>query len=286
MSETTSPTPTAPDAPAPMGGAPTGAPPGGAQPQQPSGAWYDALPEELRGDGLVKKYPSLPAFVDGFRNAQKLIGAEKLPLPRADAPPEVWEHVYSRLGRPEAPEGYELQRPEGVTITAPEPLEKGYKETAHKLGLNTRQAQELYSWYLQNAQQSNGQFEEGLQAERGEAEAKLRQEWGRAFDQNLAQAQGAMRRLFDQADIESLEARGLGDDPAFVRMLAKVGRAMGEDSVDGKPAAALLSPADAQRRISDIMGDPRHPYRDTRHPAHQQAVNDMAALFEQAYPAT
>lgn len=272
------------DAPAPVAPAPAAPAAAPAAPAAATGAWYEALPEELRGDSLVKKYPSLPAFVDGFRNAQKLIGAEKIPLPKADAPPEVWGQVWSKLGRPETPDGYQLQRPEGVTVPTAEPLEKGYKEMAHQLGLNARQAQELYGWYLQTAQQSTSQFEESLQAERGEAEGKLRQEWGRAYDQNLAQAQGAMRRLFDPADIESLEARGLGNDPAFIRMLAKVGKAMGEDSVDGKPAVGLLSPADAQRRIAEIMGDPRHPYRDQRHPAHSQAVQDMAALFEQAYP--
>ena len=56
-------------------------------------------------------------------NAQKLIGKEKIPLPGEKATKEDWDVVFSRLGRPEKPEGYtlpEIEVPDDFPLPAEE----------------------------------------------------------------------------------------------------------------------------------------------------------------------
>ena len=56
---------------------------------------------------------------------------------------------------------------------------------------------------------------------------------GANFDANLKQGQSALRRFGSEALTKLLDDSGLGSHPEFVRLFAKVGKAIAEDSVAG-----------------------------------------------------
>ena len=89
------------------------APPPTAPPAEPS--WRDSLPDDLKGAAWLSKYKTPEDALRGFAEAQKLIGS-KLSVPKDDAPKEEWDKFYASLGRPEAPDKYDL----GVPETLPE----------------------------------------------------------------------------------------------------------------------------------------------------------------------
>ena len=71
--------------------------------------WTDAVEDgELREFARNKGWKQPAEMVQGYRNLEKLIGGEKVPLPKGEADTEGWERVYKALGRPATPEEYQL----------------------------------------------------------------------------------------------------------------------------------------------------------------------------------
>jgi hypothetical protein len=76
--------------------------------------WFKGVADpELKGWLENKNYESPEAMAAAHRGLEKLLGSEKVPLPKDDADTEGWDRVYKAMGRPDAPEGYGLEKLEG-----------------------------------------------------------------------------------------------------------------------------------------------------------------------------
>lgn len=265
--------------PATPAGAPANPTPATPTPSQ-NGDWRASLPEDVRGDPVIGKYANVGELARGFVNAQKMIGATKLPLPSDKATDAEWDMVYSRLGRPESPDKYKMERPADFTGTYDEGFVKAFLTEAHGAGLNQRQVDKLTKWYFGQQGAAEKNHATNLEGARQEAEMTLRREWGRSYDQNLRLAASAMNKFFDESDKARIDQLGLGDDPGFIRMLLKVSRATEDDTMDGKPSSPATGANEAKRRVAEIMGDMNHPYWQGQHPAHKQAVEEVLRLRE------
>ena len=108
------------------------------------------LPEEIRD------HPSLQSINDvgnlglSFVNAQRLIGADKIPLPKNPTEDDL-SNIYSKLGRPDEPSGYAIQA-DGQILT--EGDVNTYTDIAHKLGLSKTQANGILDYYRSSIQQT------------------------------------------------------------------------------------------------------------------------------------
>jgi hypothetical protein len=85
-----------------------------------------------------------------------------------------------------------------------------------------------------------------------------------------------------------MDSTGLGNNAEMLRVFAKVGEMMGEDSlvVGTGLGSSQLSPQQAQSEIKNLYSDKDFSasYRDNRDPGHQQAMKKMDKLFKSAYP--
>lgn len=259
-----------------------------ANPQAMNGAgdWRTALPPDIRAHGSLANFRGVEELAKSWVNVQKLIGAEKLPLPGKEARPEEWDHVWNRLGRPESPERYDLARPAaGAELPWSEDLEKQYRTLAHKTGLTQTQARALLDWYGGVASESlRAMREDGASAKAG-LDAELRGEWGRDYAGNVETARRAARQFVggDTALLDRVNA-ALGD-AAMVRLFHRIGAAMAEDSLRGDGQASLFgSPDAAKAEIAAVLGNAKHAYWDGSHPEHRLAVARMERLNHIAYP--
>ena len=75
-------------------------------------AWLKGVPEELVKEPSVKNLPDLQSLVKSYVSAQKMIGAEKVVIPKKDATAEQWGEFYKKLGMPEQLEKYALTKDE------------------------------------------------------------------------------------------------------------------------------------------------------------------------------
>jgi len=247
--------------------------------------WKDALPEDIRSHPSLGSLDSVESLAKSYVNAQKLIGKEKLPVPTGPEDKETWNTVFTRLGRPETAEGYQIDR---ATVPSEIPIDDdfltNFRTMVHGLGLNPTQTQGIFNWWVELEKGVLGELSEMDQTERQQAEAALRQEWGKAYDQNIVLARTLITKFGGKVASDLLSSP-FANDPKVIKFLAAIGRAMSEDSdlLEGI-VTPTLTPAEAQAEISKIQNDPNHAYHKGGHPEHQAAVDYMESLFKLVYP--
>lgn len=249
--------------------------------------WRETLPAEIKAHPVLQKYKTNVDAIKGLVDAQKLIGKEKIPLPGKDATDEDWAEVWNRLGRPETVDGYKL--PEDVKLAEGMSLDagmiKGFKEQCHKHGILPKQAESIYRWFVES---QNSAFN-GFMGSRAEitkkAETAMRNEYGQAYEQNIALAQKVVKKFAGEEAFKALAA-GAGNDPHLIRMFVNIGKAMSEDQLGGKAKSFIMEPAEAQAEIAKIKADLKHPLWVEGHPEHKMAVDKWNQLHALAHPET
>jgi len=241
--------------------------------------WQAELPEDLRENETLAGVKTVSGMAKMLVHAQGMVGADKVVIPAADASPEDMNSFYTKLGRPEKADGYELKPPEGLAYGDDDIA--GFRTAAHAAGLSANQVTALFNWHgelsVEKAKTESLKGKEILQT----SELALKKEWGDAYDQNFALAMKAVRTFTDEQSVEALE-KGLGNDPAMIRMMHKVGAAISEDKLKGD--VPVYTPGESKDAINKIMGDLKHPYHDKKHPGHEGAVQQVQKLYAALYP--
>ena len=210
------PTPPAPDAPA--SSEPTTA-------EAPS--WTESFSPDSRSWIEQQGFKDPDSIVNSYRNLRKQHSIPKerlLELPEKPDDAAAWDPVYARLGRPEKPEGYEI---EPFTFEGGEQITGAFKEAAHRAGLSQRQLADLTQWY-------SGLYESGTQAAEEQRaqqaqvdEMTLKREWGTEYQTNIDSGKRAVKWLgVDEPTLEKLE-QSVGT-AALYKMMARIGRGLGE----------------------------------------------------------
>lgn len=235
------------------GGAPAASTPTPA-PAANAGNWYDGISDaDLRGYVQNKGWSDPVELATGYRNLEKLLGGEKVPLPKGTDDAEGWSRVYDALGRPKDASGYKLAVPEGADPAFAQAAASKF----HELGLNDRQAAALAEWW--NGQASSvTQAQAQAQSQATERDISgLRQEWGQAFEENVEMGRRAAAQFgLDANKLTAMEnALGTGE---LLKLMAQVGRGLGEDKFVGSDSRTSfgLTPAAAKQRIDQLTQDP------------------------------
>lgn len=246
------------------------------------------LPDDLKGNPTVA---ALSSVEDGLRmmvNAQKLVGANKIAVPGEKATEQEWAAVHDALGRPKTAKDYKIAKPtlpEGLAYD--DKLEAGFRDQAHRLGLNQRQLDGLYAWFMGANVEAHNAVGHSQAEQFKAADSALRTEWGNAYDDKLAKAKDAVRLIADDGFKGFLEESGLGNDPRMVKFMAGLGEKIAPDSfAAGGTRAGKRSPEEAKALIAAKQTDRAYleAAHNAMHPAHAQAVAEMRKLHEDAYP--
>lgn len=216
------------------------------------------LPEEYRGNPLFADFKDPGMVFKSYENAARLVGVDKaevLRLPKDSAAAE-WADVWGKLGRPDTPDKYELKGPDGL----PPDVLTGLAKVMHDTGLSKTQAERIMGFYGETVQTSAAQAAAARDAEFTQVESALRQEWGKAFDDQLHAAKRAVTEIGGPEISALLVSTGLGNNPAVIKMFAKLGAAQAEPSGlkgggGGEYGGGTLTPAAAQAEIKRLQGD-------------------------------
>ncbi len=248
--------------------------------------WRQALGEAYgRHERLLqaKGWKGPGDVLASYAGLESMIGAEKVVLPGKAAPPEAWDAVWNRLGRPESPEGYAFTAPAEDAPYAEETAEK-FRQAAHAAGLTAKQAAALHDWWLGEASaEQAATAEAGARAE-GELARKLETAWGGDKEARLDAARRAARHFgLGEAQLGRLEA--VAGDFQLLDGLASIGALLGEDSLVGRESS-MASQGQAEAEIRRLRADPefRRAYVERGHPGHEEAVRRMSELAERANP--
>ena len=252
--------------------------------------WKSSLPEDLRMDPSIANQPSVESMGRSYISAQRMVGLDKIAVPTEHSTDEEWTQVYDKLGRPESPEGYDLQMnnvPEG--LEANPQLVDWFKGTAHKIGMTPRQAQELadrYNIMAGEVEQSPDELAIAAEAKEQEGVRSLQREYGKAFDTKIDTAKAVLNQYGGEEllGLKLEDGTQLASNPTLVRTLVNIGDFMqgrlGEDTLRGaKTGGDAMTPADAQRELNTIQVQ-GGPYWDSTHPGHAAAVAESLKLNE------
>ena len=219
-------------------------------------------------------------FVKSYLHSQKLVGADKIPVPNKMATDEDWNAVYERLGRPETPDGYKYELPKETKLE--ESTLKAFSEEAHKLGLLPKQAQGIINYYNSMAEQSEQAAQVNEEAARASAEAELRKEYGPAYDLKIAQARNLATNSLGSDFLKNTKlADGtvLGNHPQVVRAFADLASKMSEDSMVPGESTSAMTVKEIDSEIESLT-QPGSAYWDKTHINHRKAVSEVQRLYE------
>lgn len=255
------------------------------------GDWASSLPPDLQPLVAAKGWKTPADALTGYANLEKVVGAEKLPLPPKDATGNrdwsKWDG-WNALGRPESPDKYDIadvQIPEGVQLD--DKAKQGFLAEAHKHGLTNAQAKALLGWYGGYTAEAMKGVNDFATTQAAEAEAALKKEWGTAYDAKMDMANRAVKQFGGESLVKALEETGLGRHPEMVKAFAKVGEAIAEDGdLPGSKSSVALTPADALAQINAMHGDENMMkiLRDKNHPEYAAIVAKRDRLYAAAYP--
>jgi len=241
--------------------------------------WKDSISQEFREDPNISKFTEIDALAKSYINATRMIGQDKVAVPNQNSTDDQWNEVYSKLGRPESPDQYKLDVKSEV-VPLDESTIKSFAENAHQLGLNNKQAQGILEYYKNSMEGSAQQAQIDTETAQANAEAELRKEWGRSFDENIKKA-GAVAKANMNPEILDMQLKDgtrLGDHPAVIKGFANIANLMSEDKMIGTGEDNSTSGRDYQSEINSLVNDRDGPYWNKAHPEHDKVVQQVFTL--------
>lgn len=240
--------------------------------------WKDSLPDDLKAEKALESIQDIPGLAKSYIHAQKLVGADKIPVPNKFATDEDWQAVYSKLGRPENPDAYEFNLKENSNID--ENALKGFKETAHKNGLLPKQAEAIMNFYNDMTQNYIEDLNSKSEQGRSNAEQALKKEWGAAFDNKVQQASTIANKYIndDFAHLTLSDGTKIGDHPDFIKAFANIASDLGEDKLVAAQGPQYMTPAEIDKQIASLQQE-GSAYWNKNHPGHALAVQEVQDLL-------
>jgi hypothetical protein len=247
--------------------------------------WKAGLPADIRAEASLADIKDIASLAKSYVHAQKMVGVEKLPMPKDNWTPEQHNEFWAKLGRPETPDGYKV--PEVPDMPVNKEAVAPYLKAMHEAGLTGKQAEKVLGFYMNEQAGAVKKAQESFEQSRQAGEQALRQEWGNDFNLNVAKAQSIVRQFGNEDLLQKIEASGLGNDPAFIKMMAKAATPFVEDNgrADGS-SIQLPGAAKSQAEINNLRMDKdfMKTLTDRNQPGHKQALEKWNNLFRLANP--
>ncbi len=224
-------------------------------------SWTKALPDELRGMAENKGWESPADALKSYADLEKFNGAPadqllKLPADLNDA--EAMAEIYTRLGRPDSPEGYELPSAEDIQDGQTD-LTGWFADQSFAAGLTKDQAVHLVGGFAEKMDALAAEAQQAVELQSQTDIRELQREWGPEYPANMQAAKQFALSADITPDEQSAIERGMGTKK-FLSWMVSMGRRIGEHSVGGREetptgSAFGMTPAAARDRIKSLQGD-------------------------------
>lgn len=190
-----------------------------------------------------------------------------------------YQALSTKLGTdapPKSPDEYAPELPNGLTMDAlkGDPMFAGFLKGAHAKGLSNAQVSYVLAEFQQRVQLMQEQA-----ADPAIAEAELGKVWTtqQQMKRGLESSWRGTQAFAVDAEHAARLDKKFGSDPDFLRLMAKVGAELGEDTL---PDGGLTS-VEAETLDSLIKSAA---YNDAKHPEHAKAVAQANRLYAKRFP--
>lgn len=256
--------------------------------QEGAFSWKENLNPDLKNAPFMQKFDDskegLGKAMESYGNLEKLLGHEKVPIPKGDDDVEGWTRFSKAMGIPSKSEGYGLpnmELPEEIKGSA---LNKErFAEIAHAHKLTPSQASGLWKLYneigIENYNKAMSEYEKSM----GETVSRLKGEWGDTYETNIELGQMVINKFSSDEEMSNYLTAVLSKDPRGIKFLAKIGDQFAENKVgEFQMKRFSKAPEEAMEEINKIRNDMNHPYNNSKATAkeHDAAVDYVNNLYK------
>jgi hypothetical protein len=257
-------------------------------------AWKQSISSpDLRNS--LSKFDDTPEGIgklaESYNNLEKLLGHEKVPIPKDINDVEGWNRLSKALGVPDKAEGYGLADANipkdlaqmGLTLNKNE-----FAEVMHAHKVPPSAVKGIWDVYQKKAIDSYAQAMKQHQEQLTNTINALRGEWGDTYETNVELGQMVINKFSNDQEMNDYLTASLSKDPRGIKFLAKVGEQFAENKVpEFQMKRFSLAPEEALEEIQKIKMDMDGPYMnqkgkftDKEHQAAVDRVNHLFAVYQ------
>jgi hypothetical protein len=242
--------------------------------------FINSLGEDYKVIAHQKGFKNTDDVLKSYTNLESMMGKKFDELTN-----EELKGVYTKLGAPETPEGYEFeaaQMPEGVEDT----MTEWFSSKAHELGISKDAAQHLRNEFIAKQAEEYGTLNIQAQTKATDDLATLKQEFGSAFNERVNLAATALNEFGGDGVKEVINKYGLNNNPALVKMFAELGKLTSEGKMstdkNATPVQFGITPVEAGAKIAEKFADKAFMARfySQTDPGHNDAVREIEQLYK------
>ena len=241
--------------------------------------FQDLIPESYREEKSLTNFNNMEDFVKSYLHAQKMVGADKIPVPNKHSTDEDWNEVFKRLGAPSSPDDYKYDFKD-------QELDQGqvseFNKTAHKLGLLPKQAEGLIKFYNEmNANNAASQEQQAADAQLN-TETELKKEFGPQYAKRLDQAKKLALSSLGEEFLENTylkDGSRLGDNLTVIKAFSNLADKLSEDEIIKGDGSDYMTAREIEKEIAELTSE-GSAYWQKGHPNHDKAVSEVLKLRE------
>ena len=239
----------------------------------------DLIPEGFKEEKALDNFNNMEDFVKSYLHAQKLVGADKIPVPNKHATEEDWNEVFKRLGAPDTPDGYKYNiKDQELDQTQV----KEFNKAAHQLGLLPKQAEGLIKFYNEMNGNNAASEEEAAAQAQLQTETELKKEYGPQFAKRLDQAKKLAVNSLGSEFLENTylkDGSRLGDNIKVIKAFSELADKLSEDEIIKGDGSDYMTAKDIEKEINELTQE-GSAYWSKTHPNHNKAVQEVLKLRE------
>ena len=257
------------------------------KPESPEFMWKSQLSKDLMNSPTMQKFEDTPEglgkAVESHLSLEKMLGHDKVPIPKGPDDKEGWNIFSKALGIPDKAEEYGLADADIPESMKDMTMDKNrFSEIVHAHKLTPAQAKGLWEAYQDVNKETYKQAMADQENTMTETINRMRGEWGDAYEGNVELGQMVINKFSSEKGMEDFITSTLMKHPMGIKFLAKIGNQFAEAKVgDFGYKRFSLTPEQTQAEIDSIANDPNHPYNNDKAdgPSRERAITYVNSLY-------
>jgi len=237
----------------------------------------DLIPQSYREEKSLQNFNNMEDLLKSYLHAQKLVGADKIPVPNKHATDDDWKEVFKRLGAPEKPEDYKYNIDQLDQTQVAE-----FNKTAHQLGLLPKQAEGLIKFYNELSNNQASSLEQRAADAQLKTETDLKKEFGPQYSKRLDQAKRLAVGTLGEEFLENTilqDGSRLGDNINIIKAFSNLADKLSEDEIIKGDTSGYMTDKEIEKEINELTQE-GSAYWSKTHPNHAKAVQEVLKLRE------
>jgi len=249
--------------------------------------WYEKYDEA--DHPTLKRYKTFDNFVTSHMSQRRMINKDPdrlVEIPNETTSDEDREAFHRARGVPDKVEDYKYEKGKDLSDNIDIDDEKiaAFSQIAKNHNLTQEQFLGVANDYLALIDKDITAFdlvqEEKRQKDFELAEAALKKDFGKSYEERVARANLLLRKYKGNEMVAEL---GLENNPAMTRFLDAIAEDMSEDRIKGLAPSSTPTSSDVDDKIAELKA--HDAFMDRKHPQHKQVVDQLTELYKKRKPA-